>query len=59
MFVEPNSKVGVTLQVAIPPLLEKKRQVLKFVGFFRGAMVFDKYLQHIALATYKNCNEHL
>jgi hypothetical protein len=45
--------------VAIPPLLEKKRQKLKFVGFFKGAMVFGKYLQHISLTTYKNCNKHL
>ncbi len=42
MFVEPNSKARVTPKVAIPTLLEKKRKKLKFVGFFRGAMVFDK-----------------
>lgn len=59
MFVKPNSKARVTPKVAIPPLLEKKRQNVKFVGFFRGAMVFGKYLQHISLTTYKNCNKHL
>ncbi len=59
MFVESNSKARVTPKVAIPPLLQKKKKKLKFVGFFTSAMVFGKYLQHIALATYKNCNKYL
>jgi hypothetical protein len=44
MFVEPNFKARVTPKVAIPPLLEKKKQNLKFVKFFKSAIKFSKYL---------------
>lgn len=39
MFVEPDSKVEIAPKVTILPFLKKKKKNLKFVGFFKGAMV--------------------
>jgi hypothetical protein len=44
MFVELDSKVEMAPKVAIPPFLEKKRENLKFLGFFKGAMVVKNIL---------------
>jgi hypothetical protein len=44
MFVKLDSKVEIAPQVTIPPFLEKKRENLKFVGFFKGTMVVKKHI---------------
>ncbi len=43
MFVEPNSKVEIAAKVTIPPFLKKKKEKLKFVGFFKSATVIRKH----------------
>jgi hypothetical protein len=44
MFVELDSKVEIAPKVTIPPFLQKKKENLKFLGFFKGAMVVRKHI---------------
>ncbi len=44
MFVELDFKVEIAPKVTIPPFLEKKRENLKFVGFFKDAMVVREHI---------------
>jgi hypothetical protein len=45
MLAKSNYMAKASPKVTILPLPNLKNQNLKFGGFFRGAMVFGKYLQ--------------